>query len=57
VFQLIWAAAQAELEIEVVKSNEVYVFHLDRITGSEREFRVTTQFGEVSQIIWKMFQA
>jgi hypothetical protein len=54
--QLIWATSRVELEIEVPKPNEVYVFLLDRVTGSEREFRATTQFNEVSGIIWGMFQ-
>jgi hypothetical protein len=55
--QLLWATLRAELEVEVIKPNDVYVFYLDRVTGFEREFRATTQFRELSDILWDLFRA
>ncbi len=54
--QLIWHTHKAELEVEIVKPNEVFVFHLDHTSGAEQEIRLSTQFGELSAIIWDMFR-
>ena len=55
--QLIWTTSRAEIEVEVTKPNDVYIFYNDRISGSEREAHATTQFNELSSMLWDMFRA
>lgn len=53
--QLIWRNNDAELEVEVVKPNHVILYSLDKRTGIEREWPATTDFAELSSILWGKF--
>jgi hypothetical protein len=55
--QLIWTTPRAELEVEVTRPNDVYVYHHDRVSGLEREVRATTQFNELSSMLWELLRA
>jgi hypothetical protein len=54
--QLIWDVAGGELEAEVIKPNEVVAYYLDRSTGQEQEWHMTTQFSRLSDILWSAFR-
>lgn len=53
--QLVWRNNEAELEVEVVEPNNVILYCLDKRTGIEREWPATTDFTELSSILWKKF--
>jgi hypothetical protein len=53
--QLLWHNSIGDLEIEVVRPNDVVVYYLDKTDGEEREFPLTTDFGEISKILWSSF--
>jgi hypothetical protein len=54
--QLIWNITGGELEAEVIKPNEVVAYYLDRSTGQEQEWYMTTQFSRLSDILWSDFR-
>jgi hypothetical protein len=53
--QLIWHGANGELEVEVVRPNEVVIYHLER-TGVEREWPATMDFSDLQSILWSDFR-
>ncbi len=55
--QLVWQSDNAELEVEVARPNDVHVYFLDRASGTEREFHVSVQLKELSELLWNMFPA
>lgn len=48
--QLVWSDEANEIEIEVIKPNNVLAFHLDKKTGTEREWPVTTDFSGLTEL-------
>lgn len=54
--QLIWHTVDAELEVEVAKPNDVYIYYLDCASGVERETHTATQLKELSDVMWRVFR-
>ena len=53
--QLLWHNAIADLEVEVVRPNEVVAYFLDRRTGREEETALTTDFSDITNFLWSNF--
>jgi len=48
---LSWASELAEVEVEVVRPNDVVIYHRDVRTGEEREWPSATEFSELSSLL------
>jgi hypothetical protein len=55
--QLLWHNQKIDLEVEVVRPNEVVLYHLDKGTGQEEETLLTTDFSSITGILWSSFNA
>ena len=53
--QLVWSNANAEVEVEVVRPNEVFVYHHNRQSGAEEEWQSETEFSKLSTILRSSF--
>jgi hypothetical protein len=53
--QLLWSNAIADVEVEVVQPNEVFVYHLDRLSGAEDEWRTETEFSKLAALLRTSF--
>jgi hypothetical protein len=53
--QLLWHNAVADLEVEVVRPNEVVAYFFDKRTGQENEWPLTTDFADITNILWNNF--
>jgi len=53
--QLIWSNELAELAVEVIQPNDIYVYYIDRLTGSEREWQSGTEFSELAIVLKAKF--
>jgi hypothetical protein len=54
--QLVWSTEGGQLEVEVTKPNTVSAFYLDRVTDQEQEWHMTTEFSQLSRILWSVFR-
>ena len=52
--QMVWRSTLGELEVEVVKPNQVMIFYLDNATGAEHEWEESTDFRRLSDVLWKL---
>jgi hypothetical protein len=53
--QLLWSGASAEIEVEVIRPNEIIIYYLDRRTGGDREWRAETEFSELADLLRAYF--
>lgn len=53
--QLLWTSPSAEVEVEVVKPNTIIVYHLDRMTGEEKEWSATTELSGLARLLKSAF--
>jgi hypothetical protein len=53
--QLVWAGSQVDVEVEVVQPNEALVYFVDRYSGTENEWRLTTEFSLLSTLLRSKF--
>lgn len=53
--QLLWSNALAEIEVEVIRPNEITIYYLDRQAGVEREWRAETEFSELADLLRSHF--
>ncbi len=49
--QLLWINDAADLEVEVVRPNEVVAYFLDKTTGSEEEILLTSDFSAIANFL------
>jgi hypothetical protein len=49
--QLVWSNDVSEIEVEVVRPNDVIVYYLDRPSGDEWEKRTETEFSELADLL------
>jgi hypothetical protein len=54
--QLLWNNAACDLEVEVVRPNEVIMYHLDNRTGREEETPLTMELSALTNILWSYFR-
>jgi hypothetical protein len=54
--QLLWSAPAGELELEIRQPNEVLAYLLDRRTGNESEWALTTELSNLANILWSWFR-
>jgi hypothetical protein len=55
--QLLWHNQKSDLEVEIVRPNEVVLYHLDKGSGQEEEKPLTTDFSSITGILWSRFNA
>jgi hypothetical protein len=55
--QLLWHNANADLEVEVVRPNEVVAYFLNKRTGHEHEIPLTTDFSAITNFLWDNFRS
>ena len=55
--QLLWHNAVADLEVEVVRPNEVVAYFFDKGTGHEHETALTTDFSDITNFLWSNFRS
>jgi len=53
--QLLWSNDIAEIAAEVVRPNDIYIYHVDHATGKEREWVSSTEFSELANLLRKNF--
>jgi hypothetical protein len=53
--QLLWSSGTADVEVEVIRPNEIIIYHLDRCTGAEREWQAETEFSELAGLLTANF--
>jgi hypothetical protein len=53
--QLLWTSPSIEVEVEVVQPNEIVVYQLDCVTGSESEWPATTEFSGLGDLLKSAF--
>ena len=53
--QLLWSSPSVEIEVEVVQPNEIIIYHLDRVAGTEREWQATTEFSDLADLLRSAF--
>jgi hypothetical protein len=53
--QMVWSSADADVEVEVVQPNEVIIYHLDKASGTEREWHAATEFSDLSTLLRAVF--
>jgi hypothetical protein len=49
--QLLWSNASAEIEVEVIRPNEIMIYYLNRQAGADREWRAETEFSELADLL------
>jgi hypothetical protein len=54
--QLLWHNDKADLEIEVLRPNEIVVYHLNKSTGDEVEEPLTTDLSSIVDYLWSDFK-
>ena len=53
--QLVWSTVTTDVEVEVVQPNQVIVYHCDRQSGTEEEWRTETEFSKLAAILRTSF--
>jgi hypothetical protein len=53
--QLLWVSPSIEVEVEVTQPNEIVVYQLDRVTGSEDEWEAMTEFSRLGDLLRSAF--
>lgn len=48
---LVWSGNAADIEVEVVAPHEVVAYHLDKQSGTEREWTVAADFSSIAQVV------
>jgi hypothetical protein len=54
--QLLWHNNAAELEVEVIRPNEVVAYFLDKTTGHEEEVPLTSDFSRITDFLSAHFR-
>jgi hypothetical protein len=54
--QLLWSNAMSDLEVEILRPNEVISYHLDKGSGAEDERQLTTEFSPITDVLWSRFR-
>jgi hypothetical protein len=55
--QLLWSDALAEIEVEVTRPHQIVIYHLDRLTGAEREWPAEIEFSALADLLRGNFTA
>jgi hypothetical protein len=55
--QLLWNSDAADLEVEVIRPNEVVAYFLDKTTGHEEETLLTSDFSAITHFLSLHFKA
>jgi hypothetical protein len=53
--QLVWSSRSADIEVEVVNPNHVIIYHADERTGQEDEWKASTDFSTLAELLRTKF--
>lgn len=53
--QLLWSNDTTEIEVEVIRPNEIMIYYLDRQTGADREWPAETEFSALAELLRARF--
>jgi hypothetical protein len=53
--QLLWTNTSVEIEVEVIRPNEIIVYELDRVTGIESEWSATNELSGLGDLLRSAF--
>jgi len=53
--QLLWSNELAELTVEVIQPNDIYIYCIDRTTELETEWQSATEFSELASLLKSKF--
>jgi hypothetical protein len=55
--QLLWHNRDNDLEVEIADPNQLEIYLLDKNTGAEHEFPLTTELSPLTKILWSKFRS
>jgi hypothetical protein len=55
--QFLWHNRDNDLEVEIAGPNQLEIYLLDKNTGAEQEFPLTTELSPLTRILWSKFRS